>query len=120
MIARVDHLHWEFDGGPRDTVHVNVDRPCNVFLMDDANYRKYCMGDQHMCYGGAVEKAGLQVLKPNRPGKWHVVVDMGRSGGLINASVKNAATGQPLGKMQSRQLTGAQAGELEFRPGKVD
>jgi hypothetical protein len=115
MENRQDHLHWELDAGPRDTLQITVDQMATVLLMDEANYRKYCEGQQHSAYGGMVEKPGPQILKPYRPGRWHIVVDMGRSGGQVSASVSNRTTGQPIGTPQARRLRGAQAGTLEHR-----
>src|SRR5437763_378177 len=117
MEHRQDHLHWEFAASPRDTLEITVDQMANVLLMDDANYQKYCQGQQHACYGGMVEKSPV-VLKPYGKRRWHVVVDMGRSGGKVSASVKNCTTGQPIGPPQSRQLMGSQSGTLEFRADK--
>lgn len=102
----MDHLHFETEAGPRDTFEVKVDRPANVYLMDDANYQQYCAHRAHMSFGGFVDK-GTQILKPNRKDRWHIVVDMGRSGGLVSASVVNKTTGQPVGKFQSQILRGA-------------
>jgi hypothetical protein len=117
MDPRVDHLHWELTVSPRDTLEITVDQPANVLLMDDAEYRKYCKGEPHQAYGGPVEK-GATILKPYRNGLWHVVVDMGRSGGKVNASVKNRTTNQPLGAPQGRQLRGVATGTLEYRADK--
>ena len=113
----MDHLHWEFDATPRDTLEITVDRPANVLLMDDANYKKYSADEAHSCFGGFAEKSPV-LLKPYRPGRWHVAVDAGRSGGPLKASVKNIATGKPIGGEQSRLLKGAQAGQLEYRADK--
>jgi len=117
MPPRQDHLHWELNAGPRDTLQITIDQSANVLLMDDANYQQYCKGQGHTCYGGPAEK-GTVTLKAMRPGRWHIVVDKGRAGGVVTASVKNSATGQPVGTAQGRSLTGAQAGTLEFRPDK--
>jgi hypothetical protein len=113
----MDHLHWEFDATPRDTLEITVDQMANVLLMDDANYKKYSDDQQHAAFGGMVEKSPL-TLKPYRAGKWHIAVDMGRSGGKVTASVKNRTTGQPIGQPQSRQLTGVRMGTMEFRADK--
>lgn len=110
----MDHLHWEFEATPRDTLEITVDRPANVLLMDDANYKKYCADQEHACFGGFAEKSPVR-LKPYRPGRWHVAVDAGRSGGHLKASVTNAATGQPLGREQARLLAGVKSGQLEYR-----
>src|SRR5262245_53345001 len=110
----MDHLHWEFDASPRDTLDITVDRPANVLLMDDANYKQYAADAAHSCFGGFAEKSPVR-LKPNRPGRWHIAVDGGRSGGHLTASVKNVTTGQPVGTQQSKLLKGAASGQLEFR-----
>lgn len=102
----MDHLHFETDASPRDTFEVKVDRPANVYLMDDANYKQYCANQAHMSFGGFVDK-GSQILKPNRKDRWHIVIDVGRSGGTVSAVVLNKATGQPVGKYQMRTLRGA-------------
>jgi len=112
----MDHLHFETDAGPRDLFEITIDRAATVLLLDQANYDRYRLGQEHACFGGAAEQ-GVIRLKPNRPGRWHIAVDQGRSGGLVSAAVKNVATGQPVGVYQSRQLTGAPtgAGTLEYR-----
>jgi hypothetical protein len=110
----MDHLHWEFDATPRDTLQVTVDRPANVLLLDEANYQKYCTDQAHSCFGGFAETSPV-TLKPYRAGHWHVAVDAGRSGGQVKAAVKNVATGKPIGTEQSRVLKGAQPGHLEYR-----
>jgi hypothetical protein len=102
----MEHLHFEVEAGPRDTLEVVVDRAANVLLLDHDNYWKYCQQQEHSCYGGYVE-TGSALLKPYRVGRWHIVVDMGRSGGQVAASVRNKATGQTVGKAQSKYLRGA-------------
>jgi hypothetical protein len=66
----MDHLHWEFDATPRDTLEIAVDRPANVLLLDDANYKQYALDQAHSCFGGFAEKSPV-LLKPYRPGRWH-------------------------------------------------
>lgn len=110
----MDHLHWEFDAAPRDTLEITVDRPANVLLLDDANYKQYAADQAHSCFGGFAETSPVR-LKPFRPGRWHVAVDAGRSGGQLRASVKNVTTGKPIGVEQSRLLTGVKSGQLEYR-----
>lgn len=102
----MEHLHWEVDASPRDTFAVTLDRLAYVWLMDDDNYRKYCADDRHDSFGG-IQDAKLAILKPNRRARWHIAVDVGRSGGPITASVQNRATGQALGAPQTKNLKGA-------------
>lgn len=112
----MDHLHFETEATARDLFEITVDRPANVLLLDQANYDRYCLGQEHVCFGGEAEKGSVR-LKPNRPGRWHVAVDQGRSGGPVSASVKNVTTGQAVGTHQARLLKGAATGAdtLEYR-----
>lgn len=99
----MDHIHFETDASPRDTFAITIDRSANVLLMDDASYQNYCAQQSHDCFGGPAAK-GLTILKPNRKARWHIVVDLGKFGGAVTASVVNKATGQPVGPPQTKTL----------------
>jgi len=82
-----DHLHAEARLEPGDTVHVRLDAPANVMLLDDASYDAFEKGERFAYLGGWVTQRGI-TLWPPREGHWHVVVDLGDEPGQVSASVQ--------------------------------
>ena len=82
----LDYLHSEATLEPGDTVHVRLDSPANVMLMDDASFESYRRGEEFHYLGGWVSRAEL-TLWPPRKGRWHVVVDLGEAEGKVSATV---------------------------------
>ncbi len=81
-----DHLHaanWLEAG---DTVSVRLDEPANVMLLDDEAHAAYEAGQPFRYLGGWVTRDQI-TLWPPRPGRWHVVVDLGGATGRVRASV---------------------------------
>lgn len=79
-------LHYEFDLGDDDAVHVSLDKQANVRLLDGNNFQKYRNGQNHKYYGGLAERSPV-ILRPPHSGRWHVVVDLGGYAGSVSASV---------------------------------
>lgn len=82
----MNHLHYEVDLGPGDSVRVSLDRQANVLLMDDPNYRHYRSGRSYRYYGGLARVSPIRLRAPS-PGRWHVVVDLGGYPGTVRARV---------------------------------
>lgn len=83
----MDHLHREFDVGPDAVIEVTLDHPANVLLLDTTNYHDYRSGQPYRYHGGYA-KASPVHLRPPRPGRWHVVVDLGGYTGAVRAAVQ--------------------------------
>jgi hypothetical protein len=83
----MNYLHYEFDLGPNDVVHVTLDKQANVKLLDENNYQSYRSGRQHRYYGGLAKKSPINLKAPNQ-GHWHVVIDLGGYPGTVRASAQ--------------------------------
>ena len=88
------HLQWELESGPDELIEVTLNGPSNVMLMDPENYQNYSRGQFFQYYGGYAETSPAELRAP-RPGRWHVVVDLGGRPGHLRASFlvfENAGT----------------------------
>ena len=70
----LNSVHGRFQLLPTDRVRVSMDRPANVMLLDDANFKKYADGREFNYFGGHSVTSPVE-LAPPREGAWHVVVD---------------------------------------------
>ena len=83
----MDYLHSELKVADDEVVHVTLSgHSANVLLMDDQNFEKYKKGEAFAYHGGYYTKSPA-VLKPPRPGSWHLIVDLGGKPGQVSASV---------------------------------
>jgi hypothetical protein len=89
----MNHLHYEFDLGPDDQVEVELDKQANVLLMDDGNYQAYRSGKKYRYHGGLAEVSPV-ILQAPRPGRWHLVIDLGGYPGTVRAGVVVQAAGR--------------------------
>lgn len=80
------YLHYELDFGPHDVAQINLDVQAYVRLIDDDNYLAYRQGDQYRYHGGMANASPANV-KPPRPGRWHLIIDLGGKEGEIIANV---------------------------------
>ena len=80
----MDHLHFEFEAGPQETVEITLDSQASVRLLDQENYENYCAGKSYHFLGGRAAVSPFR-LRPPKNGTWHVAVD------LDGAPVKVAA-----------------------------
>jgi hypothetical protein len=58
----------------------------NVLVLDDCNYRSYRSGGRYTYFCGHYRQSPA-VIRPPHGGDWNVVVDLGGSGGKVEASV---------------------------------
>jgi Domain of unknown function (DUF1883) len=84
---KLGFLHEEFDLLAGDIVEVTLDAPANVMLLDPANFSNYKDGLSYRYHGGYVEESPARLVTP-RPGKWHVVVNLGGYPGSVSAVVR--------------------------------
>jgi hypothetical protein len=89
--AAMAYLHNEFELGPDDTIEVLLDHAANVQLLDPMNYEAYRSGRAFRYLGGYVRKSPY-ALKAPRPGKWHLVVDLGGGTGAVRATARIIST----------------------------
>jgi len=80
----MDFLHYEFDASPGDVIEVELDRAANVQLLDAPNYENYRNGRGFRYQGGYATTSPVR-LEPPRPGRWHVVIDLGGGAGRVRA-----------------------------------
>jgi hypothetical protein len=83
----MNFLHSDLTLGAHQAVLVTLDKQANVRLMDDLNFSLYQRGQRHTYFGGLATRSPTQ-LRPPYAGRWHLVVDLGGYGGIVNASVQ--------------------------------
>lgn len=86
----MNYLHYVLDLDEGEAVEVTLDKAANVRLLDEVNYGRYKRGDRHEYRGGYAKVAPL-VLEPPRPGRWHLVIDLGGYAGRVTAAVQTIA-----------------------------
>jgi Domain of unknown function (DUF1883) len=79
-------LHSTVRVHPGQAVVVELDHAANVKVMDDLNFGLYQRGSGHQYYGGHATQSPVAV-RPPRPGRWHVAVDLGGYAGSVRASI---------------------------------
>lgn len=83
----MDFLHYEFDAAPGNVIEVDLDRAANVQLLDPLNYENYKNGRGYRYQGGYATETPVR-FEPTRPGRWHVVIDLGGGAGRVRASAR--------------------------------
>ncbi|MCF7870056.1 MAG: DUF1883 domain-containing protein [Candidatus Omnitrophica bacterium] len=76
----MNFLHKAFKLSSRNVVRVRLNKVANVFLLSDANFRKYKAGYSFEYYGGRAKRNIVNLSVP-KTGRWHLVID-GFSGTL--------------------------------------
>lgn len=72
-----EFLHYEIVTQPGNIVEVALTgNAANVFLLDDINFQSYQSRKPFQYFGGFFNHSPA-VLRPPRPGRWHLVVDLG-------------------------------------------
>ncbi len=83
----MDHLHYDFDAGPGDTIEVTLDRAANVQLLDPTDYENYKAGRGYRYHGGYATTSPVRLAVP-QSGHWHVVIDLGGVAGRVRAGAR--------------------------------
>jgi hypothetical protein len=82
----MEYLHKEFDLAEGDVVEVTLaGNAANVLLLDAENYQNYLQGKPYDYAGGYARTSPFRIQTP-RPGRWHLVVDLGGGPGIVTAS----------------------------------
>lgn len=86
------HLVEEIELARDETIEVEFESRvgANVLLMNDKNYDRYLNGEGVLEYRGGWHRASESpaVLKPPRPGKWNLVIDLGGRSGRLHIEFK--------------------------------
>jgi hypothetical protein len=83
----MDYLHYDMQLDSDELVEVDLDKQANIRLLDPANFSHYRRGQRYTYYGGLAKLAPF-TLKPPHPGRWHLVIDLGRYPGRVSANVR--------------------------------
>ena len=82
----MEYLHKAFDLAEGDIVEVTLTgNAANILLLDDANFHNYQQGKPYRYSGGYARTSPFRIQAP-RPGRWHLVVDLGGGAGRVQAS----------------------------------
>nr|WP_314494444.1 DUF1883 domain-containing protein [uncultured Pseudomonas sp.] len=68
FIHQREHLNED------DVVVVESSQPCNIRLMNDANFRSFKNGGRHTYHGGAFDKFPAKITVPSS-GYWNITLD---------------------------------------------
>ncbi len=82
----MEYLHSAVQVNPGEVVLVELDHAANVKVMDDPNFARYRRGEAHRYFGGHATKSPV-TIRPPRPGRWHVTVDLGGYRGTVRAGI---------------------------------
>ena len=88
---KLDFIHADFWGKENDVAIVTLDNQANVMLLDDINFSAYKQGSSFKYYGGWACRSPVR-LKPPHYGHWHVIIDLGGSGGKVCANIRFVRT----------------------------
>jgi hypothetical protein len=84
----MEYLHREFELNQGDIVEVTLaGNAANVMLLDPANFQNYREGKPFDYFGGYAQTSSYPIEAP-RPGRWHLVVDLGGGAGRVQASAR--------------------------------
>lgn len=86
----MNYIHRVLDVGPDQAVEVTLDNPANVQLLDEANFDAYRAGRFYHYHGGHATSP-VYLIRPPRPGRWHLVIDLGGFAGRVRAWVRLVA-----------------------------
>jgi uncharacterized protein DUF1883 len=82
----MEYLHKEFELSAGDVVEVTLaGNAANVLLLDESNFQNYRQGRPYSYYGGYAQTSPFRIQAP-RPGRWHLVVNLGGGAGRVQAS----------------------------------
>lgn len=83
----MNYLHSAVQVEPGEAVLVELDHAANVKVMDDSNFARYRRGEAHRYFGGHATQR-MTAIRPPRPGRWHVTVDLGGNRGTVRANIR--------------------------------
>lgn len=83
----MNFIHQVLDVRPAEVVEVTLDGPANVQLLDDVNYDRYRAGREYHYHVGYAT-APTYLIRPPRPGRWHLVIDLGGFAGRVRSWVR--------------------------------
>lgn len=82
----MESLHQEFDLAEGDIVEVTLaGNAANVLMLDAGHFQNYRQGKPYSYNGGYARTSPFRIQAP-RPGRWHLVVDLGGGAGRVQAS----------------------------------
>lgn len=82
----MNFLHSTVQVDRGQAVVVELDHAANVKVLDDQNFARYRRGAEHRYLGGHATRSPVRI-RPPRPGRWHVVVDLGGYPGTVQAGI---------------------------------
>lgn len=100
------HLHTYLYLERNGFVQVSLDSPGNVYLMKDAEYKKYLNGGEFECVGGMV-RARKKVINAPKEGKWHLVIDNNNRRESLNVAL-NITNGRQISGDEIQEKTSVQ------------
>ena len=65
--------HYEVDVGREESVHVVLEEKAKIYLVDERNWERM-RTQQRFRYIGRSQPRSSVVLRPDRPGHYHVVI----------------------------------------------
>ncbi len=84
----MNYLHYKVEAGPGELVTVTLSGRANVRLLDSLSYYKYKLGKKYETTDGGEAMDSPVTMKAPYKAAWHVVIDLGPSGGQVRADVK--------------------------------
>lgn len=67
-------IHQREQLNENDIVVINCSQPCNIRLMNDANFRSFKNGGRHTYHGGAFDRFPAKITVPSG-GFWNITLD---------------------------------------------
>jgi hypothetical protein len=68
------YIHQRESLNENDLVIIQASQPCNIRLMNDANFRAFKNGGRHTYHGGAFERFPAKITVPGS-GFWNITID---------------------------------------------
>lgn len=84
----MNYLHYTVQAGPGELVAVTLSDRANVRLLDSLNYYKYKLGKKYDTTDGGEAMDPSVTMRAPYKASWHVVIDLGPSGGEVRADIK--------------------------------
>ncbi len=84
----MNYLHYTVQAGPGELVAVTLSDRANVRLLDSLNYYKYKLGKKYDTTDGGETMDPPVTMRAPYKASWHVVIDLGPSGGEVRADIK--------------------------------